>query len=54
MWSIKTSTVLTNVQRLSNGLNSFNTLTNPIDKLYHGGYNFLFALKRSTAVYLIS
>jgi hypothetical protein len=53
MWSIETKTALTTVNRLDDGLNGFHTLKYPIDKLYHGAYNYIFGLKRMSAVYLI-
>jgi len=52
MWSIQTKTVLTNVQRLTD-FNGFNSIDTQIDKLYHGAYNYIYALKRSTALYVI-
>lgn len=52
MWSIKTKTVLTNVQKISD-LNGYNSAEYPLDKLYNGGYGYLFGIKRHTAVYLI-
>ena len=45
MWSIKTKTVLTNIDRIDK-LNDYDSINMPVDKLYHGNYGFLFGLKR--------
>ena len=52
MWSIKTKTVLTNIDRMPD-FNGYDSTKLPVDKLYHGGYGYLFGLKRHEAVYLI-
>lgn len=54
MWQIHTKTVLTNVQKLGKGINGFKNTDHQIDELYHGAYNYIFALKRYTGVYLLS
>ena len=52
MWSIQTKTVLTNIVKIPN-FNGFDSTKMPVDKLYHGGYGYLFGLKRHEGVYLI-
>lgn len=52
MWSIKTKTVLTNIEKIDN-INGYNSLIYPLDKLYNGVHGYLFGLMRHSAVYLI-
>lgn len=41
------------MQKLSEGLGGFDSMSNPVDKIYHGAYNLIYAIKRHAAVYLI-
>lgn len=52
MWSIKTKTVLTNIQKISD-IGGYNSFSYPLDKLYNGAHGYLYGLMRHSAVYLI-